>query len=177
MIADPKPQCSYMRYDPPTYSPVPPLSIPPYPSFGGDSYRPDRNRDRDIPPSPAGPHVPYYDRDRMDDRDYYRPGPRSAGLPDMDRYRGRPGRSWGPAGGSSLGRDRDRDRSEHSPRSGSFVSGQMPWSRNREENRSDDRRDGGEVEKMERADINKQEKPISTEVEGQLHIAQKSIRY
>lgn len=164
-----------MRYDPPPYGPVPPLSMPPYPSFGGDSYRPDRSRDRDIPASPGGPHAPYYDRDRMDDRDYYRSGPRGPGPADMDRYRGRPGRAWGPASNSSLGRERDRDRAEHSPRSSTFFSSPTPWSRSREESRSDDRRDGGEVEKTERSDTGKLEKPNFAESQGQISTTEEYI--
>lgn len=110
-----------LRYDSSSYGappPPPPMNyqIPP---FNGDSYRPDRDRDRDMPPSP---NIPYYERDRLDDRDFYRPGrnntaPNSSGsnsnnnnnntnnnnnsgsssnsIPDYDRYRARPVRpNW-----------------------------------------------------------------------------------
>lgn len=55
---------SYMRYDS-SYGGSLNYQIPPF----GDSYRPDR--DRDMPPSPSS-HLPYYERDRLDDRDFYR---------------------------------------------------------------------------------------------------------
>lgn len=77
-----------------------------YPPFGGaDSYRPDRDRDREMPPSPNS-HIPYYERDRLDDRDrdfYSSRGPRSSGGP-----------SGGPSGSSSSNNpisDYDRYRS------------------------------------------------------------------
>ncbi|OBZ90590.1 hypothetical protein A0J61_01370 [Choanephora cucurbitarum] len=54
----------YMRYDS-SYGGSLNYQIPPF----GDSYRPDR--DRDMPPSPSS-HLPYYERDRLDDRDFYR---------------------------------------------------------------------------------------------------------
>lgn len=53
-----------MRYDSSYGGPLN-YQIPPF----GDSYRPDR--DRDMPPSPSS-HLPYYERDRLDDRDFYR---------------------------------------------------------------------------------------------------------
>ncbi|KAI9493782.1 hypothetical protein BDB00DRAFT_354589 [Zychaea mexicana] len=130
-----------MRYDNPAYGPPPPLAPPSLsmsypPSFGGDSYRPDRDRDRDMPPSPGGPHLPYYDRDRMDDRDFYRHVPRNGPPMDSDRYRGRPARSWGPSSSpapSVLGpikareRDREREGSIKSPRSATSASGMPLW--------------------------------------------------
>lgn len=100
----------YMRYEPSSYGGPPPPSYQPY---GGDSYRPDRDRDRDMPPSPGG-HIPYYERERIDDRDYYR-GPRSniGPIPDYDRYRRSSGRPWGP---SKISEDRrnlpERERPE-----------------------------------------------------------------
>ena len=131
-----------MRYDNSGYGPPPPLAPPSlsmsYAPFGGDSYRPDRDRDRDMPPSPGGPHLSYYDRDRMDDREFYRHVPRNAPM-DTDRYRGRPARSWGPSsspapstigpikGGRANDRDRDREGSIKSPRSATSASGVPPW--------------------------------------------------
>ncbi|KAI9255018.1 hypothetical protein EDC94DRAFT_678762 [Helicostylum pulchrum] len=65
-----------LRYEPSSYGgpPPPPMNyqIPP---FGGDSYRPDRDRDREMPPSP---NIPYYERDRLEDRDFYRAGRNSS---------------------------------------------------------------------------------------------------
>ncbi|KAG1632755.1 hypothetical protein G6F44_010625 [Rhizopus delemar] len=89
----------YMRYDAPAYGPPP---------FSGEPYR----SDRDLPPSPG---IPYYERDRLDDRDYYRRPPPS----DYDRYRpnssssargiaGRP--SWRPQPDDRRMMDRERDR-------------------------------------------------------------------
>lgn len=79
------------------------------PPFGNDSYR----GDRDLLPSPG---IPYYERDRLDDRDYYRRPPPS----DYDRYRpssgnmngrggtGRP--SWRPQPDDRRPLDRERER-------------------------------------------------------------------
>lgn len=112
----------YMRYEPSSYGP-PSLSsnYQMSPFGGGDSYRPDRDRDRDMPPSPGG-HLSYYERDRLDDRDYYGRGPPRGGsgnvtggpMSDYDRYRvgsgrGRP--TWGPKDDSNR-RLLDRDRPE-----------------------------------------------------------------
>lgn len=137
---------SYMRdlrYDSPSYGappPPPPMNyqIPP---FNGDSYRPDRDRDRDMPPSP---NIPYYERERLDDRDFYRPGRNntapnnnnnntssnnninnsnnsSSSIPDYDRYRARPVRpNWTSPAATTTKRDDsppssrrlDRDRPE-----------------------------------------------------------------
>ncbi|KAI8149349.1 hypothetical protein BJV82DRAFT_708241 [Fennellomyces sp. T-0311] len=141
-----------MRYDAPAYGapppPMPPsLSMSYPPPFGGDSYRPDRDRDRDMPPSPGGPHLPYYDRDRMDERDFYRHVPRNQMPLDSDRYRGRSARSWGPSSsnpapsviGPIKGRERDRDRegSIKSPRSATSSSGIPPWAPPRGGSRDD----------------------------------------
>lgn len=106
-----------LRYDSSSYGapPPPPMNyqIPP---FNGDSYRPDRDRDRDMPPSP---NIPYYERDRLDDRDFYRPG-RNTGagttssnpISDYDRYRARGNRpNWGKLPEDSP-RRLDRDRPE-----------------------------------------------------------------
>lgn len=154
-----------MRYDLPAYGgppppppPLPPpsLAYPPPPPFGGDSYRPDRDRDRDMPPSPGGP---YYDRD---DRDFHRP-PRGTLPMESDRYRGRLPRSWGgsgnPPGSLAIGaikRDRERDNSSiKSPRSATSLSGSSLWaaaSRSREETRSDTRREATEQQEK----LNKQ---------------------
>lgn len=92
--------------------------MPYAPPFGGDSYRPDRDRDRDIHPhSPSGP---YFDRE---DRDLYRP---SRG--DSDRYRtGRPGRSWS-SSNTMRSRDRDREGSIKSPKSVTSVGSTSHWS-------------------------------------------------
>ncbi|ORX50988.1 hypothetical protein DM01DRAFT_1337608 [Hesseltinella vesiculosa] len=94
----------YSRYDGPPggYGPPPPTGYGPY--YGGDSYRPGSNRDRE----PASPGAYYYDRDtrdRFDERDYYRPIARGGSM-DMDRYRRptRPGNAW-----RSDSRDFDRD--------------------------------------------------------------------
>lgn len=99
----------------------PPLSMPFAPPFGGDSYRPDRDRDRDIPPhSPSGP---YFDRE---DRDLYRPS-RGSG--------GRSGRSWGNSSNSNnntmRSRERDREGSIKSPRSVTSVGSGSHWSSSR----------------------------------------------
>jgi hypothetical protein len=103
-----------MRYESSSYGAPPPnYQMPPY---GGDSYRPERDRDREMPPSPSS-HLPYYERDRLDDRDYYSRGPRSSGSSgpmDYDRYRssgrGRP--IWGPNKLDDNRRMMDRDRPE-----------------------------------------------------------------
>ncbi|KAI8635968.1 hypothetical protein BD408DRAFT_426894 [Parasitella parasitica] len=103
-----------MRYEPSGYGVPPPnYQMPPY---GGDSYRPERDRDRDIPPSPSS-HLSYYERDRLDDRDYYSRGPRSSissGPIDYDRYRssGRRRPSWGSNKIDDGRRTMDRDRPE-----------------------------------------------------------------
>lgn len=124
-----------MRYEGPP--PPPPLSMPFAPPFGGDSYRPDRDRDRDIPPhSPSGP---YFDRE---DRDLYRPS-RGAGG-DNDRYRtGRSGgRSWGNSSNSNTMRSRERDReSIKSPRSVTSVGSGSHWSSSRTRGGDDTRFD------------------------------------
>ncbi|KAI9475880.1 MAG: hypothetical protein EXX96DRAFT_574994 [Benjaminiella poitrasii] len=109
----------YMRYESSGYGAPPLLSTYQMPPYGGDSYRPDRDRDRDMPTSPSS-YIPYYERDRLDDRDYYR-GSRSSGsggpLSDYDRYRGM-GRSgsnrpnWGPSKLEDSRRMLDRDRPE-----------------------------------------------------------------
>ncbi|ORE10190.1 hypothetical protein BCV72DRAFT_221945 [Rhizopus microsporus var. microsporus] len=90
----------YMRYESSGYG---------MPPFGSDSYR----GDRDLLPSPG---IPYYERDRLDDRDYYRRPPPS----DYDRYRpsssnmngrggtGRP--SWRPQPDDRRPLDRERER-------------------------------------------------------------------
>lgn len=113
-----------MRYESSSYGP-PSLSsnYQMSPFGGGDSYRPDRDRDRDVPPSPGG-HLAYYERDRLDDRDYYGRGPsRNSGgnsgiaggpMSDYDRYRAGSGRgrpTWGPKDDSNR-RLLDRDRPE-----------------------------------------------------------------
>ncbi|CAO3606804.1 unnamed protein product [Mucor fragilis] len=103
-----------MRYESSGYGAPPPnYQMAPY---GGDSYRPERDRDRDIPPSPSS-HLPYYERDRLDDRDYYNRGPRISGPSssiDYDRYRssGRSRPSWGPSKMDDSRRMMDRDRPE-----------------------------------------------------------------
>ncbi|KAI7879131.1 hypothetical protein K492DRAFT_164104 [Lichtheimia hyalospora FSU 10163] len=128
------------------------------PPFGGDSYRPDRdNRDRGIPSSPAstsGPSHLHYDRDRLDDRDFYRHSARN--TMDSDRYRGRSSRPWAPISMSSSSnagfptgapsgfKVRDRDREIRSPRNGSSPTNTPPWvtSRsNREDSKLDIRQD------------------------------------
>ncbi|KAI8343304.1 hypothetical protein BC941DRAFT_508747 [Chlamydoabsidia padenii] len=81
------------RYDSAGYAAGPPTSGYPPPPFGGDSYRPS-GRDREPPSSPVAPH-PYYDRDnreRFEDRDFYRPVSRGSSI-EFDRYRNRPPRS------------------------------------------------------------------------------------
>ncbi|KAI9259314.1 hypothetical protein BY458DRAFT_588500 [Sporodiniella umbellata] len=102
----------YMRYDTPGYGPPP---------FSGDSYR----NDRDLPPSPG---IPYYERDRLDDRDYYRRPPPS----DYDRYRpgngggsgsgrGGPGRpGWRPQADDRRMMDREREREKPYNNSNNF---------------------------------------------------------
>ncbi|RCI05695.1 hypothetical protein CU098_013038, partial [Rhizopus stolonifer] len=93
----------YMRYESSSYGSMN-YQMPPF----GDSYRPDR----DMPPSPS---VPYYERDRLDDRDFYR---RSNGASnDYDRYRTTPGNNptrhvSRPSWSSNKERMLDRDRPE-----------------------------------------------------------------
>lgn len=100
-----------IRYDSSSYGapPPPPMNYQ-APPFNGDSYRPDRDRDRDMPPSP---NIPYYERDRLDDRDFYRPGRNnpttsSNPLPDYDRYRRANRPNWTKPEDSSRRLDRDR---------------------------------------------------------------------
>jgi hypothetical protein len=76
------------------------------PPFGGDSYRPDR----EMPPSPSA-HLPYYERERLDDRDFYR-GPARGGPNDYDRYRGRGRSNWASKPDDPRRLDRERDRPE-----------------------------------------------------------------
>ncbi|KAI8885710.1 hypothetical protein K501DRAFT_245411 [Backusella circina FSU 941] len=94
----------YMRYD--SGYGAPPSMNYQMPPFGGDSYRPDR----EMPPSPSS-HIPYYERDRMDDRDFYR-GPVRTGPNDYDRYRGRGRSNWANKPEDSRRIDRERDRPE-----------------------------------------------------------------
>lgn len=130
--------------------PPPPSSYGP--PFGGDSYRPDRdNRDRGLPSSPASASG-YYDRDRLDDRDFYRHSARN--TMDSDRYRSRrpwppinisnPSTSGFPSGAPSGIKARDRDREIRSPRNGPSPTSTPPWvsSRSsREDSRLDIRQD------------------------------------
>ncbi|KAI8381553.1 uncharacterized protein BYT42DRAFT_309361 [Radiomyces spectabilis] len=112
------------------YDSVP--SLPSYasPSFGGDSYRPDRDRDRELS-GPVNPPMAYHERDRLGDRDFYRSTmPRASPSMEFDRYRGRPNRpsdrSWGPTPSTSvptLRQDtRPRDREYIEPRLSRSVS-------------------------------------------------------
>lgn len=137
--------------------PPPPSSYGP--PFGGDSYRPDRdNRDRGLPSSPASASG-YYDRDRLDDRDFYRHSARNA--MDSDRYRSRrpwppinisnPSTSGFPSGAPSGIKARDRDREIRSPRNGPSPTSTPPWvtSRSsREESRLDIRQDNQDKRPM-----------------------------
>ena len=107
-----------MRYGSSSYG-APPPNYAKTP-FGGDSYRPDRDRD-------PSPNMPYYERDRLDDRDFYSSrrtpvggggsGPSSSNNPDYDRYRGGGGGRGRPNWGPKFSEDRsnrllDRDRPE-----------------------------------------------------------------
>lgn len=141
--------------------PPPPSYGPP---FGGDSYRPDRdNRDRGIPSSPASTSGLYYDRDRLDDRDFYRHSTRN--TMDSDRYRSRSSRPWAPINNipnpsnsafpstaTSGFKARERDREIRSPCNGSSpTTTTPPWatSRNsREDSRLDIRQDQQEKRPM-----------------------------
>lgn len=106
-----------LRYESSSYGgpPPPPMNyqIPP---FGGDSYRPDRDRDRDMPPSP---NIPYYERDRLEDRDFYRTGRNSSASTntiDYDRYRARNRPNWAKLPEDASRRlDRDRPERDRSP--------------------------------------------------------------
>lgn len=106
-----------LRYEPSSYGgpPPPPMNyqIPP---FGGDSYRPDRDRDREMPPSP---NIPYYERDRLEDRDFYRAGRNSsasANSLEYDRYRARNRPNWAKLPEDASRRlDRDRPERDRSP--------------------------------------------------------------
>ncbi|KAI8086135.1 uncharacterized protein BX664DRAFT_151335 [Halteromyces radiatus] len=85
-----------IRYDTSSYTS--PTSAYPPPPFGGDSYRPG-GRDRE----PSSPGTHYYDRDnrdRFEDRDFYRPVSRGSSI-EFDRYRNRPPRTSIPSTGPS----------------------------------------------------------------------------
>ncbi|KAG0184812.1 hypothetical protein DFQ28_010432 [Apophysomyces sp. BC1034] len=161
-----------LRYDSPAYGAPPPPPPPPHslayppPPFGGDSYRPDRDRDRDMPPSPGGPHVSYYERDRLDDRDFYRPMSRGSGPGEFDRYRGRPSRTWGAPSGGVIGpakldsrgrerereRERDREGSLKSPRGSIGPAGGPTLILQKERAKDDLRRDVFDAEKVQSLD-------------------------
>ncbi|KAI9319191.1 hypothetical protein BX666DRAFT_2025513 [Dichotomocladium elegans] len=155
--------------NPPPPAPPPPLAPPYAPPFGGDSYRPDRDRDRDIPPSPSAPH-PYYDRERLDDRDFYRPMPRNSLPLESERFR-RPIRTWGPSN-----RERDRESSTKSPRGSAPLGSIPPWAtpRSRDEiQRQEGSRDGIAQEKQQPSE---KQNDHGAAAAAELHDSSKLIR-